>query len=209
MNMKKLVLISTLVGLIAAPALAGPTWTIGDPGTTHQEWTFDDDDNPAPPEVDQNPYGDFPELRVDFSGNHIRWEPTYNSHEGVWYGDPISIELTIPNAEVRNPYKDIWVQVIFKGNPWPYEVITEPAYDSLTVLGDSITGSYWGWKTWDLGLRLVPNPDSEVIRLKFDGSGAYVDKIVVDTICIPAPGAVLLGSIGVGLVGWLRRRHAF
>ena len=41
----------------------------------------------------------------------------------------------------------------------------------------------------------------------YDSNG-HVQYHQSQLIRVPAPGAILLGSIGIGLVGWLRRRHA-
>jgi hypothetical protein len=75
------------------------------------------------------------------------------------------------------------------------EVIFEAT--GIPVTGIPITGTF-----------IIPDYNPEWVSIDIYAPGYYLD--ISGTIiheCIPAPGAVLLGSIGVGLVNWLRRRR--
>ena len=125
--MRKLLLISILVGLIAAPAFASPTldsvsphlgwWTEGQPRSTHQYWQFLN-----PDQAGDSVWNDLPE-ETD-NPTFVQATVTADSYDPFndeFVGD-ITAVLKVENFE-GGPYKEIWVDIGYTGSLDSWSVI--------------------------------------------------------------------------------------
>ena len=223
--MKKLLLISILVGLITAPAWALPTW-VSDPSTAHFFFGFSDgyvtDEGGGvyraiPEDDDAEPF--------DYVIDPLAWCHVYeeghlkagwNSTDGYLYGHHIVIDsgLWLPNEDVQNPIKDIWVRIHYKGTKEYTDADVTPHYrDGWNVTDSEVTGGLPGdnvdeggnWHLLTLEWQIRPNPYKEEFYFYFEDSGAKLDSIDIYTRCIPEPATVCL--LGLGMLALLRKRR--
>ncbi len=207
--MKKYVVLGVLV-VCSGLAAAGIVFDNSVNGTS-QDWDFYDASFPgspiSPDAGSQNPNGAATAF-LDYTATTGGYRSWSGARRGVVFTvENLGISIEIPNYDNDNPYKEVYVEIVYLGEingasvTWQgvtgMETETQFTDSDEVVLAD-------GWKKYSALWTIQPNPTDETIQYSLvpvpgSQTEAQLDYILVQTTCIPEPATLLLFGLG-GLV---------
>jgi hypothetical protein len=137
------------------------------------------------PDVEQIISASFTAEMVDYDGN--------TSQRTLWY-DSDDSWIFNPNAAVSDPGDKLATNIVgtaTHNNSTAYLPIT------ISIIHD------WSNDMADNYITLMLTGPQNGL---YAAGAVILDSARLDIMTIPAPGAILLGGIGISIVGWMRRR---